>query len=181
MYTQKFLFQEVTATNLTLSTLGCGARPVCTGSRRRRTEWTKHVVVASVLVHVRIAWGENFHRLNVSETATHVTGHYVSQQCQMRMRSCTSVQPCPWNLLRSTYTLDVNKRTQNFWKFWQNSLKSSSLLNYEIWSRQAAALPFFFHFIIFSSKFNRTSRWEGTRTFVRMFGSAAPCIRIRGQ
>jgi hypothetical protein len=43
--------------------------------------------VASVLVQVRIAWGVGgtFLRLNVSETATHVTGHYVNQQCQMRI------------------------------------------------------------------------------------------------
>jgi hypothetical protein len=31
--------------------------------------------------------GETFHRLNMSVTATHGTGHYVSKQRQMRMRN----------------------------------------------------------------------------------------------
>jgi hypothetical protein len=57
----------------------------------------------------------------------------------------------------------------------------SLLLNYEIWSRQAADLPLFFNFPTFSSKCSRITRWEGTRTFLRMFGSAAPCVRKRGQ
>jgi hypothetical protein len=57
----------------------------------------------SFMLGLRGGWGETFHRLNVSETATHVTGHYVSQQCQMRMRCCAFVQPCSWNFLRSTF------------------------------------------------------------------------------
>jgi hypothetical protein len=31
------------------------------------------------------------------------------------------LQPCAWNLLWRTYILDLNKRTENFLKFWQNS------------------------------------------------------------
>jgi hypothetical protein len=128
-------------------------------------------------------WGETFHRLNVSETATHVTRHYVSQQCQMRMRIVPLCSHALEIYYQSTYTSDLNKRTDNFWRFWQNSfcLRSLCLLNHEIWCQQAAALPLFFHFLIFSSKFNRTTRWEGTRTFVRTLGSAAPCNRKRGQ
>ena len=54
----------------THSTLGCGARPVSIGSRRRRAERTWHVVV-SVLVQVRMArWvGGTLRHLNASETA----------------------------------------------------------------------------------------------------------------
>jgi hypothetical protein len=43
--------------------------------------------------------GLDFRRLNVSETATHVTGHCVSQQCQMWVRNCAFVHPSAWNLL----------------------------------------------------------------------------------
>jgi hypothetical protein len=39
------------------------------------------------MLGLRGGWGETFNLLNVSETATHVTGRYVSQQCQMRMRN----------------------------------------------------------------------------------------------
>jgi hypothetical protein len=73
---------------------------------------------------LRRGWGEIFHLLNVSETATHITGHYVSQQCQMRMRNCAFLQHCAWDLLRRTRRLDLNKRTENFLKFWQNSVCS---------------------------------------------------------
>jgi hypothetical protein len=51
----------------------------------------------SFVLGLRGGWGETFHRLNVSETATDGTGHRVSQQCQMRMCNCAFVQPCAWN------------------------------------------------------------------------------------
>ena len=51
----------------TLSTLGCGTRPVSIGSRRWRADCTEHTGVISVFVHVRFAfgWGKRFRSLNV--------------------------------------------------------------------------------------------------------------------
>ena len=51
-YSEESIWFVVTVIR-THSKLGCGTRPVSFGSRRRRAEWTYHVVVASVLVHVR--------------------------------------------------------------------------------------------------------------------------------
>jgi len=42
--------------------------------------------------------GEKWRRLNVSETASHIMGHYASQQCQMRI-GCF-VKPSVCNSLR---------------------------------------------------------------------------------
>jgi hypothetical protein len=46
----------------------------------------------SFMVRLSGGWGETFRRLSVSETATHVTGHDVSQQCQIRMRNCAAMR-----------------------------------------------------------------------------------------
>jgi hypothetical protein len=53
----------------------------------------------SFMLGLRGGGGATIQRRNVSETATRVTGHYVSQQCQIRMRNFVFVQPCAWNLL----------------------------------------------------------------------------------
>jgi hypothetical protein len=47
-------------------------------------------------------WGKTWRRQNVSETASHVTGHYASQQCQMRVGCfvkpdvCSSLRCSEW-------------------------------------------------------------------------------------
>jgi hypothetical protein len=41
----------------TLTTLGCGTRPVSIGSRRWRAECTEHLGAVSVRVCVRLRWG----------------------------------------------------------------------------------------------------------------------------
>jgi hypothetical protein len=53
----------------------------------------------SFMLGLREGWGGTLHRLNVSETATHVTGHCVSQECQMRISNFAFLEPCAWNLL----------------------------------------------------------------------------------
>jgi len=51
----------------------------------------------SFMLGLRRGWGENFLLLNVSETATHVTGRYVSQY--MPNAHWCLLEPCAWNLL----------------------------------------------------------------------------------
>jgi len=69
------------------------------GGERSGPNVLLRLLFASML-GLRLGWGKNFLLLDVSETATHVTGRYVNQICQVR--TGTFLQPCAWNLLRDT-------------------------------------------------------------------------------
>jgi hypothetical protein len=51
----------------------------------------------SFLLGLRCGWGETLHRPNVTGTATLVTGHHVSQQCQWAL---VSLKAMPLNYLQ---------------------------------------------------------------------------------
>ena len=77
----------------TLTTLGCGTRPVSIGSRRRRAKCTEHFGAISVFVQVRLAFAKRGNKCVLrtwSEIVPNVTGHYVSQQCQYALVSLKS-------------------------------------------------------------------------------------------
>ena len=144
--------------------MGCGTRPFSIGSRRRRVEWTEHVAVASVLVHVRFCVaGGNIVSCERVRNCSHVTGLCVSQQCQLRIGRC--VKPCALNSLPCYwiscrfYIEREDKKFKNVLAEKFFSLKSSSLLNHAL---------FFKYFNIFL--FNRfglsTSVFTETSDFI---------------
>ena len=124
--------------------------------------------------------GGIFRRLNLSETATHVTGRYVSQQCQMRTGSFQT-QPCARNLFRRKKRVRIWIRGLKFLKILRKCFLFkilTTLIICNLVSTRCSSCFVIFYQNLFS-KFNRFE--QGWFKDVGLdIGWAASCIRKGG-